>query len=152
MTQFLQIGILGQSVRRGIIGEAVTEVFGQVQRTAFCDFQGIGDSFGIGLKKRFQFRHRAEVKLGIRTALAVGFLQALAILDGDQTVLQLVTLTEMVMDVAGRGDFNPAFGRQFHHFFVAFGFTEDQVALQFQVIIIRAEPFQVATDKIFGFN
>ena len=42
MTQFLQIGILRQSVRRRIIGEAVAEVFGQVQRAAFGNFQGIG--------------------------------------------------------------------------------------------------------------
>jgi len=44
----------------------------------------------------------------------VGFLQTFAILDGNQAVLQLVTLTDMVMNVAGRGDFDPAFGGQFH--------------------------------------
>jgi len=56
MAQFLKICILSQSVRRGIIGEAVAEVFGDVQGAAFGDFQGISDSFGIGPEKRLQFR------------------------------------------------------------------------------------------------
>ena len=82
----------------------------------------------------------------------MGFLQTLAVLDGDQAVLQLVPFADMVMDIAGRGDFYPAFGGQLHQFFIAFGFAENQVALQFQVIIIRAEPFQVAADEVFGFR
>ena len=72
--------------------------------------------------------------------------------DGDQAVLKLVPFPDMVMDIAGRGYFDPAFCGQVQQFFVAFGIAEDQVLLQFQVIVIAAEPVQVLPDQISGFR
>ena len=63
------------------------------------------------MKESFQFRHRPEVKLRIRPAFPVAFLQALAVLDGHQTILQLVPFTDVVVNVAGGCDFDTRFRR-----------------------------------------
>jgi hypothetical protein len=77
----------------------------------------------------------------------VGFFQALAASDSDQAVLKLVPFPNMVMDVACRYNLNAHIARQCKQLSIAFGITWGQVVLQFDVIVIRAEPVQVLMDK-----
>ena len=102
--QLFQVGVGRKPVRRRVVGEGVAHLRGQIEAAPFRNLHGVVQGLGAFFEEGFQRGLRAQVILRVGAALAVAFLQALAVLDGHQAVLQLVPFPDVVMDVAGGHD------------------------------------------------
>ena len=139
------------TVGHEVVGKAVVEVAGEVEGATVGDAQGSGDGLRTAVEEGVHLGGRLEVELVVGAALAVSVFQRLALLDGHQAVLQAMTLRDMVVDVVGGNYSYTQLLSKGYEAAVATGIAVDQVLLEFEEIIIRAEPVDMTAGYFRGF-
>ena len=134
-----------------VLREAVGQVLGQVEGGAAL---GDGDRGPqrlrvIGEQGR-HLRRGAQEKLGVGATLAVGAVEGGAVADGDEDILEAVAFWPVVVDVAGGdvGDAHPV--RQGDQRADALGVAVDQILLQLDGDVFRAEPLDIPAQGRLG--
>ena len=139
-----QVGLLRLALRHRRVREAVVQVAREVELAAFGDALRVRDRLRHVAKERRHLGRRAQVELRVRAALAVRAVQAGAVLDRDEHVLQAVALLPVVVDVARRDDACADVLRQVGERAVAAVVPVDEVVLQLDEEVVLAEPLGVA--------
>ncbi len=139
-----QVVVRRRAVRRGVVGEDVGQVVGEIEfAAAFGDFDCVRERRGPFVEELGHLFGGAKVELTVRAAELMGVVQGGAVMDGDQHVLQPVAVGKVVMDIPGGDVAQAQLVRQPDQGANALDIAMDFVVLQLDEDRIASQPGDV---------
>ncbi len=127
-----------------VIVREVVHLFGcEIEITLVGYADRVLDRLRIRCEQRRHLVRRFQVELVVGTPLPVRFFERFVVLDGDEDVVQVAALAEVVVGVVGGDDGYTEVRADVRHEPVALGVVEHQILLQLKEEVVRTEPVPV---------